>query len=116
MAQIHANMDPIEFDDATADALQSAMKSAAGAINGQRGSRRSYVSTGSQEFRGRFAQLFSSNADVADSDAERIATALEKVAGWVGQMKEAAAKERDNRRRAREWQEREDGRNGFQDF
>ncbi|MDT0211659.1 DUF6531 domain-containing protein [Curtobacterium sp. BRD11] len=116
MAQIHANMDPIEFDDATADALQSAMKSAAGAINGQRGSRRSYVSTASQEFRGRFAQLFSSNADVADSDADRIATALEKVAGWVGQMKEAAAKERDNRRRAREWQEREDERNGFQDL
>ena len=32
MAQIHANMDPIEFDDATADALQSAMKSAASII------------------------------------------------------------------------------------
>ena len=31
-------------------------------------------------------------------------------------MKAAAADERARRKTAREWQEREDGRNGFQDF
>lgn len=116
MAQIHANMDPIEFDDATADALKSAMTTAATAIDGQRSSRSSYVSTAAQEFRGHFSQLFSQNAETADSDAERLVTAMRAVAGWVGQMKEAAAKERANRKTAREWQAREDDRNGVQDF
>ena len=116
MAQIHANTDPIEFDDATADALKSAMTTTASAIDEQRSSRSSYVTTASQEFRGHFSQLFTQNAETADSDADRLVTAMRGVAEWVGQMKEAAAKERANRKTAREWQEREDDRNGVQDF
>jgi RHS repeat-associated protein len=116
MAQIHANTDPIEFDNGTADALKSALTSAADAISGQAGSRQSYVTTASQEFRGHFSQLFTENAATASGDAKDIAHALRTVAGWVDKMKDAAATERANRKKAREWQEREDDRNGVQDF
>ncbi|PZF63207.1 hypothetical protein DEJ33_14380 [Curtobacterium sp. MCPF17_047] len=102
--QLHANTDPIEFDDATADALGSAMRSAASAIDGQIGSRQSYVSTASQEFRGHFSELFTENASVAKSDGTTISDMMRTVAGWVDQMKTAAAEERERRRQAREWQ------------
>ena len=116
MAQIHANTDAIEFDDGTADALVSALNGAAESISGQAGSRRSYVTTASQEFRGHFSQRFAENATTATGDAKDIAAALRTVAGWVGTMKTAAATERANRKKAREWQAREDDRNGVQDF
>jgi RHS repeat-associated protein len=116
MAKIHANTDPIEFDDATADALKSSLTASADAISGQKASRQSYVTTASQEFRGHFSQLFTQNAGTASSDATNIVDALETIAGWIDTMKAAAADERARRKTAREWQEREDGRNGFQDF
>jgi len=116
MAKIHANTDPIQFDDGTADALKSALTGAADSIDGQSGSRRGFVSIASQEFRGHFSQLFTENANTASGDADKIASTLRTVAGWVDQMKEAAATERANRKKAREWQAREDERNGFQDF
>lgn len=116
MAKIHANTDAIEFDDGTADALVTALNGAAESISGQAGSRQSYVNTASQDFRGHFSQLFTDNARTAAGDAKDIAAALRTVAGWVGKMKAAAATERANRKKAREWQEREDARNGVQDF
>ncbi|PZE37810.1 DUF6531 domain-containing protein [Curtobacterium sp. MCPF17_031] len=112
--QLHANTDPIEFDVATADALGSAMRSAASAIDGQVGSRQSYVSTASQEFRGHFSELFTENASVAKSDGTTISDMMRTVAGWVDQMKTAAAEERERRRQAREWQEQQADRNGFE--
>ncbi|MCJ1714542.1 DUF6531 domain-containing protein [Curtobacterium sp. VKM Ac-2922] len=116
MAQIHANTDDIAFDDATAAALKTALTTSADAITSQSGSRQSYVSTASQEFRGRFADLFTQNAATAKNDAQSIADAMTAVAGWVQQMRDAATKERARRKTAREWQEREDGRNGLQDW
>lgn len=74
------------------------------------------MTTASQEFRGHFSQLFTQNAGTASSDATNIVDALETIAGWIDTMKAAAADERARRKTAREWQEREDGRNGFQDF
>ncbi|GAA1493542.1 DUF6531 domain-containing protein [Curtobacterium herbarum] len=112
--QLHANTDPIEFDDATADALGSAMRSAASAIDGQVGSRQSYVSTASQEFRGHFSDLFTENASIAKSDGSTISDMMRTVAGWVDEMKTAAAEERERRRKAREWQEQQADRNGFE--
>ncbi len=114
MAQLHANTDPIEFDDATADALASAMRSTARAIDGQAGSRQSYVSTASQEFRGHFAQLFRENASTAKIDGSTISDLMRTVAGWVDQMKKAAAEERERRREAREWQEQQADRNAVE--
>ncbi|PYY46543.1 DUF6531 domain-containing protein [Curtobacterium sp. MCBD17_023] len=112
--QLHANTDPIEFDDATADALASAMRGAASAIDGQIGSRQSYVSTASQEFRGHFSQLFTENATIAKSDGTTLSDLMRTVAGWVDQMKKLAAEERERRRQAREWQEQQAERNGFE--
>lgn len=112
--QLHANTDPIEFDNATADALASAMRSAASAIDGQLGSRQSYVSTASMEFRGHFSQLFTANASIAKSDASTISDMMRTVAGWVDEMKQAAAEERERRRKAREWEEQQADRNGFE--
>jgi RHS repeat-associated protein len=114
--QLHANTDPIEFDDATADALATALTNAADSIDGQTWTRQSYVSTASEEFRGHFADLFAANADTATGDANDISRQLRTVAGWVEQMKRAAAAERARRKTARDWQEQHDNRSLWDQF
>lgn len=116
MAQIHANTEPIQFDDATADALKRALDAAANAVSGQAGSRQTAVNTASQEFRGRFSELFTQNASTAAGDGRTIVETLRTIAGWVDTMKEAAAAERARRKTAREWQAREDARSGIEEW
>ena len=113
MADLHGN-EPVEFDDATADALIHALNGSAESIDGQGGSRRSYVTTASQEFRGHFSDLFASNADKADNDGGTIADNLRTVAHWVQQMKEAAERENARRKKARDWYEEHEDRNFFE--
>lgn len=110
MADLHGN-EPVEFDNATADALSTALNGAAESIEGQAGSRQSYVTTASQEFRGHFSELFAENAGTAKSDAEDIATNLRTVAGWVDQMQEAAKSENARRKTASDWYEHHENRN-----
>ncbi len=109
MADLHGN-EPVEFDNATADALIHALNGSAESIDGQSGSRTSYVTTAAQEFRGHFSDLFASNSDKAHNDGRTIADNLRTVATWVQQMKEAAERENARRKKARDWyEEHEDG-------
>ncbi len=116
MAKIHANTDPIQFDNGTADALKSALTGAADAVSGQEASRQGFVSIASQSSAATSPSSSPRTRNTASGDADKIVSTLRTVAGWVDQMKEAAATERANRKKAREWQDREDERNGFQDF
>lgn len=113
MTDLHG-AEPLQFDNGTADALISELTSSAGAVEGQSGSRASYVHTASEEFAGHFSDLFAQNATTASGDASEIASQLRLVAGWVRQLKTAAAQENARRRRAREWQEEHDHRNVFE--
>ncbi|MBT1605905.1 DUF6531 domain-containing protein [Curtobacterium flaccumfaciens] len=110
MVDLHGN-EPVKFDNGTADALSTALNDAAESIEGQAGSRQSYVTTASQEFRGHFSELFAQNAGTAKSDAEDIATNLRTVAGWVDQMKAAAKSENARRKKASDWYEQHENRN-----
>jgi len=113
MVDLHGN-EPVKFDNGTADALSTALNGAAESIEGQAGSRQSYVTTASQEFRGHFSELFAQNAGTAKSDAEDIATNLRTVAGWVDQMKAAAERENARRKKARDWYAEYGDRNFFE--
>lgn len=109
MGDLHGN-EPVEFDNGTADALSQALNGAAESIEGQAGSRQSYVSTAAQEFRGHFSELFAANAQTARSDGSAIAANLRTVAGWVGQMQAAAERENARRKTARDWYEHHENR------
>jgi RHS repeat-associated protein len=113
MVDLHGN-EPVKFDNGTADALSTALNGAAESIEGQAGSRQSYVDTASQEFRGHFSQLFTDNASNAKADAEDIAKNLRTVAGWVDQMKAAAERENARRKKARDWDAEYGDRNFFE--
>jgi RHS repeat-associated protein len=107
--------EPVPFDDGTADALVTAFNDAASDIEGQSGSRSSLVTTASQEFRGLFSELFTTNAATAATGASALATSFRAIADFAGELKEAAKQENDRRRKAREWQQRQDDRNWFEE-
>lgn len=102
------------FSYAVAEAVQSVFESAASRVEGQAGSRASYVSTAKTDFQGHFSDLFAANAVTAAGDAEALASALRTVAGYVGQMIEAGRDEDDRRRRNNEWVREHNDRNGFE--
>ncbi|MDY0945537.1 DUF6531 domain-containing protein [Frigoribacterium sp. CFBP9039] len=108
--------EPVPFDNGTADALVTAFNNAADDIEGQSGSRSSLVTTASQEFRGLFSELFTTNAATAATGASTLATSFRAIADFAGELKEAAKQENDRRRKAREWQQRQDDRNGFEEW
>lgn len=113
MGDLHGN-EPVEFDDGTAEALVRALNGSAESIDGQAGSRRTYVHTASTEFRGHFSELFTTNATTAESDGGHIATNLRTVAGWVGKMRAAAERENARRKKARDWDAEHADRNFFE--
>jgi len=106
--------EPLDFDYGTAESVATAFTNAASTVEGQTGSRASYVATALTDFRGRFSELFTTNASTASTDAGELATRLREVAGWADQLAESAREEDARRRRAREWQERHDSRNGWE--
>ena len=99
--------EPVAFDDATADTL----KSAATTLSGQAASRTSWASAASADFEGHYADVFDANARAASTDCTNIASALDDLAAEVQKLKEAAQAERERRRQAKEWADRQDREN-----
>jgi RHS repeat-associated protein len=100
------NHDPVRFDWDGADRLAGACDSAASLVEGQIGSRRSWRQTGLEEFRGRFAELFSGNGDVQIAAVNSLAAALRTTSGDVRALATAARQEQDRRDRASAWEAR----------
>ncbi|WP_187977399.1 DUF6531 domain-containing protein [Mycetocola sp. JXN-3] len=96
----------VTFDFGTADALIGAFNAAASQVSGQGGSRGSLVATAGTEFRGVFAELFQQNARTASTDRENLAARLREVADGARQLSDAARRENQRRRAAREWKKR----------
>ena len=103
--------EPVAFDDAAADALKSAAMALSGTLSGQAGSRAGWASAASADFEGHYADVFDANARAACDDCSNIASALDALAADVQTMKDAAQSERERRRRAKEWADRQDREN-----
>ncbi|AYW77502.1 RHS repeat-associated core domain protein [Propionibacterium acidifaciens F0233] len=103
--------EPVAFDDATADTLKSAATVLSGTLTGQAASRSSWASTASTDFEGHYADVFDTNARMASTDCTNIASALDDLVAEVQKLKEAAQAERERRRRAKEWADRQDREN-----
>lgn len=94
-----------QWDDGVADSVAEAFTTAAGKLDAQAGSRQRAVARGMTDFEGNYSRQFKENGQTASGDREEIATALRQVKTLIDRMKEAAAQERENRRKAREWDE-----------
>ncbi|NII40584.1 RHS repeat-associated protein [Curtobacterium flaccumfaciens] len=91
------------FTYSTASDLRSKLEAEADRLDGQAGSRASYVSTGQRDFAGHFSELFATNATTASQDASKLAQALRTVAGYVSTMITAAHDEDARRKENNEW-------------
>ncbi|SYZ34124.1 Hypothetical protein PROPAUS_2126, partial [Propionibacterium australiense] len=100
--------EPVPFDDATADGVKSAATVLSGTLKDQGASRSGWATTALTEFRGHYADVFESNAKAASTDCTSIASALDDLAAEVEALKQAAAAERERRRKAKEWADRQE--------
>ncbi|BAK34420.1 hypothetical protein MLP_14060 [Microlunatus phosphovorus NM-1] len=114
MADLGAIAEDVPFDFGTASTLATAFDNAATAVDGQAGSRSSWVTTGLTDFKGRFSEIFRTNAAVAASDATELSSRLRQVATQARYLAEEARKEQERREIARAWKERHDNRNWFE--
>ena len=103
--------EPVAFDDAAADTLKSAAAVLSGTLTGQAASRTSWATTASADFEGHYADVFDTNAKTASTDCTNIASALDDLATEVQALKDAAQAERERRKQAREWADRQDKEN-----
>ena len=103
--------EPVAFDDGVADALRSAATALSGTLSGQAASRSGWASAASADFEGHYADVFDANARTASTDCTNIASALDDLAAEVQKLKEAAQAERERRRQAKEWADRQDREN-----
>ncbi len=108
---LHGIEEDVPFDHAAADALRTACNQAASAIEGQAGSRASWVAHGLEDFQGYYSQLFQQNGTTQAGDASLLVTRLREVATAVGDLKASATAEQQRRVTAREWKRRQDDRN-----
>lgn len=100
----------LTYDFGLADAVASAANAAASAVEGQAGTRASYVTTAGQDFQGYFSELFAANAATAAGDARELASRLRDVSSFIGRLSDAAREENARRKRAREWKARVEAR------
>ena len=100
--------EPVAFDDATADELVSAASTLSGTLKSQATSRSGWATTALTDFKGHYADVFDLNAKAASTDCSNIASALDDLVTEVQKLKEAARAERDRRRQAKEWADRQD--------
>lgn len=106
-------MPDVRFDFAAASDLASVCRSAALRVDALHSSRVTWVSVAKEDFSGYFAALFSDNAAAEGVDASNVATCLRDVAAKVEALAQMAGEENAARRRAREWQARQDRKSGL---
>ncbi len=104
-------MPDVDYDFGVSGSLESAFRSAASKLEGQRGARAGYRSNGLVDFQGYYATLFSQNGTTQLSDSDEIARVLRQVASDVEDLDEKARAENNRRRQAREWAQRVANRN-----
>ncbi|GGF42677.1 hypothetical protein GCM10011519_15710 [Marmoricola endophyticus] len=102
----------VRFAFDAAGRLERLCDHSASQIDGQAGSRASYVTTAMKDFEGHYSELFTTNANTAKADASEIASALRTTAGYVRDLVREAHEENKRRADARAWKKQHDNR-GF---
>ncbi|WP_146067416.1 DUF6531 domain-containing protein [Arthrobacter sp. SX1312] len=102
------------FSYGVAGSVRRAFESAATRLENQSGTRTSYVTAAKEDFKGHFSEVFQTNGSTAASDASALASALRTVAGYVGQMIDAAHEEDARRRENNEWVREHNDRNALE--
>lgn len=97
----------VRFNHAAASSLATGCRNAATAIDGQAGSRASWVTHGMVDFSGYYSQLFQQNGTIQAGDATRLAAALRDVATKVDYLAGSARAEQERRETARAWRQRQ---------
>lgn len=93
----------VPFDWGGADRLIAQFRSAATAIEDQRGSRQSAGQHALVDWKGPHSDEFSDRQSTGDADAGEIATSLRRSATQVEQLRDAAKEEQKRREMAREY-------------
>ncbi|GAA3619405.1 DUF6531 domain-containing protein [Microlunatus ginsengisoli] len=114
MGDLGAIEEDVPFDFGVATVFATACDNAASAVDGQAGSRATWVSTGLTDFKGHFSELFRTNAATAAGDATELSARLREVATGVRKLAEEARKEQQRRETARAWKKEHDDRNIFE--
>jgi len=100
----HSTVD-LKFDDATADALMEVCRDAASALEEKIPAQKTAADTALQEFKGHFSEVYKRNIEVAVDNGTAIAGRLRQFADGVQKLKDSAARERENRRKMRDYEE-----------
>ncbi|KTR42106.1 hypothetical protein NS263_02705 [Curtobacterium oceanosedimentum] len=103
MAKVRGN-DPTGYSYGDADALKTAARNLASAIDGQTATRSAAVTNAEREFRGYFSQVFADNAGIASRSASKLSDALSSLVGFVDELREAAKQEDRRRADAKAWE------------
>ncbi|WP_052323459.1 DUF6531 domain-containing protein [Leifsonia xyli] len=96
----------LAFDFEAAQRVVTAADGAADALEGQTGSRASYVTAAETDFRSYYSELFAANAASTAGDRRELAVRLWEVSAFMGKLVAAAREENARRRRAREYKAR----------
>lgn len=110
MGDRYAGMQDVEFDFEAAETLASVAKSSAGSVRDLQGERSNRAVTAQAEFRGYFARLFADNVATGTTDANNLATCLDKLAKYTSELIRAAEEENVRRQHARDWADRQKAR------
>lgn len=100
----YANKEDVVFNNEVSNKLADACRKVAQNIDDAMPGLKSSLTTALEDFEGHYAEVTASNIDTAVSDGRDIANIFRQLASVVDQLKEAAQKEQDNRRKAREYE------------
>lgn len=96
----------LTFDFALAETTKTAFTHAGNALDNQASSRNSAVQTAMNEFAGYFSTIYNRNSTIAANDVGELAERFRQIATQIGKIIDSAHRENENRRKAREWDER----------
>ncbi|WP_157683578.1 polymorphic toxin-type HINT domain-containing protein [Microlunatus soli] len=105
-------MPDVTFSFTVSSDLKGAFRAAANLLSGQRSNRSSWRSTAAADFKGHFADIFTTNGTTQLNDLDEIVRNLRAVVTQVEGVEQDARDENSRRKTAREWAQRQADRNG----
>lgn len=102
---VWSGLDDVDFDFGAARALQNAASTAAMSANDALGSITTSSAAALQDFNGYFSNVFRGNVATAKTDGQNIATCLEELSKYSGELVASAQEENKRRAHARAWLE-----------
>jgi uncharacterized protein YukE len=114
MAELR-DAEPIVFNFGAAEGLIAQFRATADGLRSQISRRNGLAGHARAEWRGAYAGKFDARMRVCSRDAERLAAAMEAAAAQVQELSRLAREEQDRRAMARDWKQRHDKWQHYQD-